>query len=324
MPIGGGLSEVTIRPDRVVQPEPGTSLMGYIADVLVGEADGLAGGSPLGAWRAPVANVTVVQPPPPGPIVVVTDGTSLLDYLTAAGTVGAAVAGAFAAWAAWRSATAARTTASSAAETADRALEALSRALRTEQLQVGVWRGDVDPQDYTTPENWPGPLRIQVWNRGSVTAGDVRVTVTDSRGKEWPTLGPETIPAGSPHVWVLPDFEPACAPADPADPIPADRIHGTARHRLAVTFTDARGLLPWRQLYDLVERTNLGPDAPRRIVPQRNFTVPPVGLPELTDPRGSAPAKGRPPARLSGVRSTMSAMGERIRSRVERLRGENR
>ena len=134
-----------------------------------------------------------MQQPDPGPIVVVSDAPSWLEYVTAAGTAGAAIAGALAAAAAWRSASAARSTAADAAETARRALEALSRALRTERLQVSVWRGDIDPQDYGTPEQWPGPLRIQVTNRGTITAGDVRATITDTRGQTWPTLGPATI-----------------------------------------------------------------------------------------------------------------------------------
>ena len=95
---------------------------------------------------------------------------------------------------------------------------ALGRALRPDLTEVGIWQGNAEPQDMRTAEQWPGKLRIRVWNRGPYAASNVRVTLTDTNGKTWPSLGPVTIPPHSPVDLYLEDYVPTCEAPDPAKP----------------------------------------------------------------------------------------------------------
>ncbi|WP_219420638.1 hypothetical protein [Pseudonocardia nigra] len=117
-----------------------------------------------------------------------------LDFSVAIGSAVSGLAGAAAAIAVIVAAWAAVRQARRSTEAARDALEALGRVLRLERIGINVWQGNNESQDMRTPEQWPGPLRVQVRNHGRPTAENVVVTLTDAHGRRWPRLGPRLTP----------------------------------------------------------------------------------------------------------------------------------
>lgn len=194
--------------------------------------------------------------------------------------IGGALATAFAAGAAWRSANASRRTAAKADETTRRALEALGTILRPGPMRVGMWQGNAESHDLRTAEHWPGRLRIRMTNEGGGTAEKVTVTLTDTNGKYWPTLGPFALTGESWRELHIDDFVPACTAPDPQNP--ETDVRPTATHQLVVEFWDGRELLRWRQRYTVVETAVLRFDSSPP-VPQRVFRTEATGQPERID-----------------------------------------
>ena len=201
--------------------------------------------------------------------------TTTLPWFQIGGTIFTAVAAVAAAF----SARAALQTAGKADETSRRALEALGRGLRPEQIDIGVWPGNRDPQDYKTPDQWPGPLRIRVFNRGPFTAEKVTVALTDATGKPWPVMRPVAVAGDTHRDLDLPDFTPTCPPAHPSN---KDEVQCSAQHHLVVEYSDSRELLRWRLRFPVVElsvlRLDVNPPIPQWVFkPMRQA----VGQPEL-------------------------------------------
>ena len=213
--------------------------------------------------------IQAVPTPTTGPLMM--EVPVWLQFAADAGTVVAAIAAIVAAGAALKQSR--RST-----EAARDALEALGRVLQPGPLSVGAWQGNAEPGDLRTPEQWPGVLRLRLTNSGSATAENVVVHVIDATGRQWPQLGPTTLPGDRWEELHLAGFIPTCRAPDPTDP--STDVRPTARHRIVIHFSDGRELLRWKQEFSVIETAilRLEVDPP---VPQRLFTVEGVVKPEL-------------------------------------------
>jgi len=193
----------------------------------------------------------------PVPVEVVSNSATVLDWVIGGGTAVAALAASVAAYAAVKQS---RRSIAAARD----ALEALGRVLAPEQMGVDVGTGNREWNDYKTPEEWPGKLRVQVRNRGRFDATDVVVVLTDAAGQRWPKIGPMTVAADTTEVRYIERFSPACPDPDPKGP-PA-RVQSTAQHGARLTYSDERRILGWEQTYTVTEQAWLSMECRRRSV----------------------------------------------------------